>query len=192
MCWGRRCRPGWLAGLVKEAAAGLNGFMNDVADGLAQSDVLHLDETGGRISGVRYWFHVASNDVLTYLFCHPKRGGDAIVDAGILTRFAGTAVHDCWKPYLAYDSFGHQLCCAHLVRELAAAAEDPKHQAWAAEMIELLLDAKTYADDARAAGKTRLSRYRSAKINDRYDKIIARALISARQPGAKSQRVVYE
>ena len=44
---------------------------------------------------------------------HPKRGREAIEAIGIIPRYAGVAVHDCWASYLSYTHCDHALCGAH-------------------------------------------------------------------------------
>ena len=175
---------GWLAGVMARAAGGLDPFMASIADALAEGAILHLDETGARISGVRHWFHTASSEALTYLFCHQKRGNEALVDAGILARFRGTAVHDCWGPYFPYKDCDHQLCCAHLVRELEAIMDDPTHEGWATAMTTLLLDAKKAVEAAQVSGATALSSETLAELDSAYHKIVERGMAAGGNPGA--------
>ena len=59
---------GWLAGLAAEAAEGLSPFLSELRAQLIAADVLHADETGSRVSGARYWFHVACTG-----YAHPAR-----------------------------------------------------------------------------------------------------------------------
>ena len=44
---------------------------------------------------------------------HPKRGCEAIEAIGIIPRYGGVAVHDCWASYLSYTHCEHALCGAH-------------------------------------------------------------------------------
>lgn len=105
---------------------------------LLESETVHFDETGLRVAGKLHWLHVASTAGHTHLFLHEKRGGEALEsDASILKDFTGTAVHDCWSPYFAFDEARHVLCGAHLLRELASLAENGS--LWAGEMREFLL-----------------------------------------------------
>ena len=105
---------------------------------LLESETVHFDETGLRVAGKLHWLHVASTEGHTHLFLHEKRGGEALKsDASILKGFTGTAVHDCWSPYFAFDEARPVLCGAHLLRELASLAENSSR--WAGEMRELLL-----------------------------------------------------
>ena len=71
---------------------------------------------------------------------HPKRGCEAIEAIGILPRYGGVAVHDCWASYLSYTHCEHALCGAHLLRELTFIV-DAHDYAWAKRMKRLLLHA---------------------------------------------------
>jgi transposase len=139
---------GWLAGLSSEAAAGLGPFLAELRAQLAAEDVLHADETGSRISGARYWFHVACNGLLTLLDCHEKRGVDALKDMAVLPFFSGVLVSDGWKPYWSIEGIEHALCCAHLLRDLASLSSSARHRAWADDMADLLVEAKNAVQGA--------------------------------------------
>lgn len=61
-------------------------------------------------------------------------------DIGIIPRFTGTLIHDCWASYFAYDKCRHGLCGAHLLRELAFVFESNSYR-WARLMKKLLCEA---------------------------------------------------
>jgi transposase len=117
-------RGAGLHGLVgrpaAEAAEGLSPFLSELRAQLIAADVLHADETGARVSGARYWFHVACTGLLTLLDCQAKRGKEAFADMAVLPFFSGVLLTDGWKPYWSVDGIEHALCCAHLVRDLAS------------------------------------------------------------------------
>ncbi|MCA1842981.1 MAG: IS66 family transposase [Actinobacteria bacterium] len=178
---------GWLCGIPKEAAAGLEPFLAEVREQLRQAAVLHVDETGARISGRRFWFHDVCTPTLTLIDCHPRRGTAATEDMGVLPEFSGIAVHDRWKPYFTYTACRHALCGAHLLRDLAAVAETPSQRGWAEAMADLLVGAMEGAADARDAGRDRLSPRRLRSISHRYDVVVALAFAQNRAPRGRER-----
>ena len=112
-----------VASMTARAADGLDGFLTQVGDRIAEAEVAGFDETGLRVAGTLHWVHCARTGKYTLITCHPKRGRAGINDAGVLARFRGVAVHDAWAPYDTYLDVEHQLCCAHAQRELAAVAD---------------------------------------------------------------------
>jgi transposase len=132
--FGTPISAGTVAALTRRAADGLDtagGFLDQVADRIANAAVAGFDETGLRVGGGLAWVHVARTDWFTLITCHAKRGRDGIDDAGVLSRFGGVAVHDAWAPYDTYPEVSHQLCSAHVLRELRAAAEQaPTRNGW--------------------------------------------------------------
>ncbi len=91
-------------------------------------------------------------------------------DAGVLPRFRGVAVHDGWAPYRNFQDAMHALCGAHHLRELTAAHE--QGQVWALGMSCLLQDTKEAVDQAKAAGRKRLSAKARAELHSCYRAVI--------------------
>lgn len=85
---------------------------------LSKSTVAHADETGTKVNGVNHWIHSFSNELFTVLTGHGNRGKKALVDAGIIEKFNGILVHDCWYAYDSFKNISHALCWAHFLREL--------------------------------------------------------------------------
>ena len=79
----------------------------------------HADETGMRVDGKKRWLHIVADGSPTPKFPHRKRGAEAIDDIGIIPRFTGVPIHDCWASCFSCDKCGHGLRGAHLLRELA-------------------------------------------------------------------------
>jgi len=149
--FGTPVSEGTVATMMKRAASGLDEFIGVVADRVAGSEVAGFDETGLRVAGELHWVHCARTDRYTLITCHRGRGQDGIDDAGVLARFHGVAVHDAWAPYDTYVNADHQLCCAHVLRELQAVSDaaDPNADwCWATQAADALVAMQKLVDDA--------------------------------------------
>lgn len=104
---------------------------------LLQMPSMHVDETSLRADRKNHWIHVYSAGDITLKFLHPNRGQEAIEEIGIIPRYGGVIIHDCWQSYLSYDHCGHGLCGSHLLRELTFIV-DSNGYAWASNMKRLL------------------------------------------------------
>jgi len=120
------------ATVVKATQAGadiLQPTVQDIGQAIARSAVAHADESGLRVAKKLHWLHVLATDALTWMGCHPKRGGEAFESLALLQQFKGVLVHDGWMPYKALDC-QHALCNQHHLRELVYLLEE-QDQAWA-------------------------------------------------------------
>ena len=104
---------------------------------LIQIPSMHVDETSLRVDRKNHWIHVYSAGDITLKFLHPRRGLEAIEQIGIIPRYGGVVIHDCWYSYLSYNHCGHGLCGSHLLRELTFII-DSNGYAWASNMKRLL------------------------------------------------------
>jgi transposase len=173
--FGIPCSSGTVAVLTARAAGRLGGFTERVRERIAASEVAGFDETGFRVEGRLAWVHCARTGKYTLLMVHPRRGGQAMEAMGILPSFTGIAVHDAWAPYDTCTAAGHQLCCAHALRELQAVADTAPQGRWCwaaqaagalAAMQDLVREAisqdRDAADPAALAAQVRL--FRSAAL----------------------------
>ncbi|PID64265.1 MAG: hypothetical protein CR963_01025 [Gammaproteobacteria bacterium] len=135
---------------------------------LFKAPSIHVDETSFRIDKKNHWIHVYSSGGTTLKLLHRQRGGDAIVDLGIIPRYGGVIIHDCWASYLSYNHCGHGLCGSHLLRELTFIVDSNGYQ-WARDMKKLLQ--KTCHTVARRDEKC-LSDKAYANLQKRYRTIL--------------------
>jgi transposase len=111
-----------------------------IKERLLESEVVGSDETGCRVGGKKHWFHVWQTSTLTFIVSFATRGHSVFEQYfpdGFLKSFY---VSDCWASQLKVRSVAHQLCMAHLLRELTNFAENLKSE-WSAQMKELFLSA---------------------------------------------------
>ena len=129
-----------LLGYIAQLHRALAEWERCAIERLLAQPAMHVDETSLRVDRNNHWIHVYSAGALTVKRLHPKRGCEAIEAIGIIPRYGGVAVHDCWASYLSYAHCDHALCGAHLLRELTFIS-DAHDYAWAKRMKRLLLHA---------------------------------------------------
>ena len=163
-----------------EAFEDLEALSLSIQAAIAQSDVVHFDETGLRVNGKLWWLHVACTSGLTYYFVHGKRGQAAMDAMGILPDFTGKAIHDGWKSYLGYLC-EHFLCNAHHLRELTFVLERFE-QVWAFQMSVLLCTIHQQVIAAKAEGHTALPPEQVQAFEKRYQAILNQGLVANPSP----------
>ena len=139
-------------------------------DRLLTHPVMHVDETSIRVEKHNHWIHVCSGGDITLKFVHEKRGLEAMSAIGIIPRYGGVIVHDCWASYLSYTHCGHGLCGAHLLRELAFIV-DANGYAWAKNMKRLLQQTCSRVSKRK---RKRLTPREYEAVQKRYRNILTR------------------
>lgn len=137
---------------------------------LLRAPALHVDETSVRVERHNHWVHVYSAGDITLKFVHPKRGTEAIEAIGIIPRYGGVTIHDCWASYLTYEHCGHALCGAHLLRELTFIHEANGY-AWAANLKRLLRETCAVVSERESRC---LNEAEYANLQERYRNILTR------------------
>ena len=180
---------GTIAGMVSRCADAVDNTVTKIGQMLLDTYLAHCDETGTRVDGKTRWVHVMCSKLLTYLYLHDKRGKEAINEEGLLPRYHGIVVHDCWSSYWSCDGdFEHSVCCAHLLRELTGIIENHPEQEWAQRFMNLLLEMKKKVDKAKESEKASLSRYHINKFSKQYDDIIQKAYSENPLPESKPSK----
>ena len=134
------------------------------------SPVVGSDETGCRVNGKKHWFHVWQTQTLTFIVAFASRGYAAI-EEHFSDGFANSFyVSDCWASQLKVKSKKHQLCMAHLLRELTNFAEKLGSK-WSTQVKELFKQAiafkKTMTQDDYLKPPKEV-----AKMNEELDKLL--------------------
>ncbi len=134
---GRMISPAVMLRYIAELGEFLKSWEEQMKEKILESEVIHVDETSMRVKGKNYWIHTYSSGELVLQFLHLSGGREAIKDIGLLDRYGGVLVHDCWSPYFCYDKITHALCVAHLLRELKFIEESNGFK-WATNLKKLL------------------------------------------------------
>jgi transposase len=89
-----------------------------IATKIKQQTVVGADETGIKVNGKKGWFWAWQNRLMTYIAFSNNRGF-ATIENNFAQGFANAVlVHDCWSSHFKTTCKTHQLCIAHLLREL--------------------------------------------------------------------------
>jgi transposase len=94
--FGRSLSTGTLVNAVQESYRNLAGVEERIRELLTEAEILHVDETGMRVTGILESLHVASTEFLTWYGHQRNQGKQATDDMQILPRFKGARVHDFW------------------------------------------------------------------------------------------------
>jgi len=98
------------------------------------------DETGAKINGQKGWFWAIQGKFFTFIIASLNRGKQTIDEYFPEGFMFSILVHDCWKSYFKVVAYAHQICLAHLLRELNHINECYKLK-WAVDFKQLFLEA---------------------------------------------------
>ena len=131
---------GTLVSMVQRFAAKAEGVYEIIRERIAQSPVVGCDETGVCIKGKNQWGWTFQNRKATFIVIDASRG-KKVIDRHFNHGFPlSTIVHDCWKPYFKVTAQTHQICTAHLLRELKYLDQLYSNE-WTKKFTKLLNDA---------------------------------------------------
>lgn len=108
---------------------------------IESSPVVGADETGLNINGKQHWQWSFQTENLTYVYPDASRGKAAIdkhFPDGLPQSWLVTDRH---SSYFIMNVRGHQICLAHLLRELVYLEELEPEEPWPKEMMKLMREA---------------------------------------------------
>lgn len=109
---------GSLVSAVRRLAQKSLPVYQQIKENIGQSPVVGADETGAKVNGNKAWFWVWQNLFNTFITVDAGRGFK-VVGRVFPQGLAGSVlVSDCWAVHLKTQAKVHQLCMAHLLREL--------------------------------------------------------------------------
>ena len=186
--FGVRLSTGTIDAIYTDAGRRLGGFITALVATLRTLAVVHVDETTDRIGTVTCWMHVVSTNMFTLIHASATRGIKAVHDAGVLAGYKGVMVHDRLAMYWQFRRAKHQVCGAHLLRDLASVAQVATQTGWASGLAQLLVEINTACDQARSAGHKALAPHRQRQFATRYDQLVAAGHAANPDPPPKRKR----
>jgi len=138
---------------------------------LIKAQLLHVDETGARVTGELGWLHTLTTSTHTLYQIKNNRDPQKADELKILPYYVGTLVHDHLKSYYKYNAIRHAECNIHILRYLKAVIETLKRKR-AQEMLEFLLKIKEEKEKAIQEGKTAFTEEKINEIEIEYLRIL--------------------
>jgi len=109
---------GGINNILQRLAKKATPFYDNIKERVQQATCIGTDETGLNIDSKKHWMWVWQNNKLTYLLSSDSRGFKTIEEA-FENGLPNTAlVHDRWACHFQTDAKAHQICTAHLLRDL--------------------------------------------------------------------------
>ncbi len=130
---------GTISNIIQLAKTKAEPAIKLIKDYISKSSVVGFDESGCYCNGRLDWSWIAQTTYYTLVFRAFSRAGKVLEDqfgADVLKKF--TAVTDRHAAYFALDFKDHQICLAHILRELQYLNELDSNQDWSKKVEELL------------------------------------------------------
>ena len=112
---------GTLVKLCQKVSRSLHASYDALVQQIPQQSALHIDETGHRESGQRFWTWVFRAPQFTLFHIDPTRSAQ-VLDRLLGPKFSGTLLSDYYSAYRHYlatqPQANGQFCLAHLVRDV--------------------------------------------------------------------------
>ena len=127
---------GSVAAMCAEASAALEESYRQAQAKVAASASCHMDETGWKTAGKRRWLWVAFSSMAVVFHLSLSRGG-AVLEKLVGSSYGGVIHSDRLRSYRGVTANRHQLCWAHLLRNIKGLGQRAgPAQEWAAPTLE--------------------------------------------------------
>src|SRR5581483_316751 len=189
---GTRPSDGWVHGLLGRAARAVAAANKTIRALIILARVVCGDETPLRAGPGPRWrkkyLHVACTSLLTCYFLG-DRDLASFKDFVWSDLSGAVIVHDRYQNYEAFPGVSHQLCCAHILRDIQDAAQTYPDAAWPAQAADALRGLIHAANQARDAALDHVPASSTAQHLAAFRHAVAAGLDSVpRLPGAKRKQ----
>ncbi|CAN5361884.1 hypothetical protein BH09BAC6_BH09BAC6_01060 [soil metagenome] len=131
---------GGIVGLLQRFTGKALPIYKEIKNRIEKAACLGTDETGAKINGKTHWFWTWQNERLTFIIQSPSRGYKTISETFPDGLPGSILVHDRWAAHFGCVASGHQICLAHLFRDLNY-IEQVHGSIWAGSLKTVLKEA---------------------------------------------------
>lgn len=130
---------GTVGNILERCSEKCAGVYQIIKTQISESQVVGSDETGAKVNGQKWWIWVWQNLKNTFIAASKSRGTETIETIWGNTLADVILVTDRWAAQLKAFTKGHQMCLAHLLRNIIFLEESENHP-FAIQFRQLLID----------------------------------------------------
>lgn len=124
-----------------------------IKENIQESSVIGSDETSARVNGVNWWIWVWQTVTDTFLIASKSRGYQTILEEWENGFIKAALVSDRWAAQLKTTVRLHQICLAHLLRDIIF-VEEIEESEFIKELKTFILDIFTYKRECNKLSST--------------------------------------
>jgi transposase len=127
--------------ILKRLVQKATPYHGQIKERIAQAVFVGTDETGVKVNGQKDWMWTWQNDDLTFITPSGNRGFKTIEDNFSAGLPKTVLQHDRFACHFKCEATHHQICMAHLLRELKFISELHNDCQWPVEMKAVIIQA---------------------------------------------------
>lgn len=145
---------------------------------LSEAPVVGSDETSATVDGTKQWIWTWQDRLNTYLSIEPSRW-KAAIEAQFPRGFPHSILQsDRWAAQLNTPAAGHQVCLAHLERNLLY-LEALEKRPWTTQLLKLIKAARKLKDQKARYDSEEL---KAQRIEKRLDRLLSQTFCQEKSP----------
>lgn len=109
---------GTISNVLNRSAERATAVYDRIKENIRNSPVVGSDETGAKVKGEKWWIWIWQSLSDTYIAASNNRGYRSIVEQWGDGFKNAVLVSDRWAAQLKTTAFNHQICLAHLLRDI--------------------------------------------------------------------------
>lgn len=138
-CFGVKISQGSIDNMLQRLSEKAQGVYDRIHQKISEALVVGSDETGAKVNGKKHWIWAWQTPDYNYISVSPSRGYLTIKEEFPDGLPNAVLCHDAWKPHFQMQTRDHQLCIAHLLRDLEFLEKRYQHP-WPIECKTLFYD----------------------------------------------------
>lgn len=139
--FGLQMSQGTVSNILQRMRKKAEKEMDAIRTEIERAEVVGADETGVKINSEQHWVWTFQTEALTYMAVDKGRD-KAVIDKHFPEGLPRSIlVTDRHSPYFKMDVKGHQICIAHLLRNLIYLSQTVPDSEWPTKMMSLLREA---------------------------------------------------